>query len=72
MFNECEILGKPVWRQMTELQSRKEVIEGWLSSPDTPPHLAEVLQEMLAATELQLRVLRNQEADSLSPLREAG
>jgi hypothetical protein len=59
MFNRCEIPGEPVWRQMTELQSRKEVIEGWLSSSVVPAQLVEVPQEMLAATELQLKVLRN-------------
>jgi len=72
MFNRCEIPGEPVWRRMTELQSRKEVIEGWLSSSVVPAQLVEVLQEMLAATELQLKMLRNQEPDSSSPLREAG
>lgn len=72
MFNRCEIPGEPVWRQMTELQSRKEVIEGWLSSSVVPAQLVEVLQEMLAATELQLKVLRNQEPDSTSPLRDTG
>ena len=72
MFNRCEIPGEPVWRQMTELQSRKGVIEGWLSSSVVPAQLVEVLQEMLAATELQLKVLRNQEPDSTSPLRDTG
>jgi len=69
MFNQCEFPGEPVWRQVIELQSRKEVIEGWLSSSVIPSQLVEVLQEMLAATELQLQVLRNQDS---SPLREAG
>ncbi len=72
MSNRCEIPGEPVWRQMTELQSRKEVIEGWLSSPVVPAQLTEVLQEMLATTEFRLQLLRNQEPDNLSPLRKAG
>ena len=72
MFMQCEIPGEPVWRQMIELQSRKEVIEGWLSSSVVPAQLVEVLHEMLAATELQLKVLRNREPDNSSPLREAG
>jgi hypothetical protein len=72
MFDRYEIPGEPVWRQMTELQSRKEVIEGWLASSVVPAHLVAVLQEMLAATELQLKLLRNQDSDSSSPLREAG
>ena len=62
MFNQCEIPGEPVWRQVIELQSRKEVIEGWLSSSVVPTQLVEVLQEMLAITERQLPALRNQEA----------
>ena len=61
-FNQCEFLGEPVWRQVIELQSRKEVIEGWLSSSVIPTQLVEVLQEMLAITERQLPALRNQEA----------
>jgi hypothetical protein len=72
MFNPREIPGEPVWRQMTELQSRKEVIEGWLASSVVPIQLVEVLQEMLAATELQLQVLRNRESDNSSLLGEAG
>jgi hypothetical protein len=72
MFDGHEIPGEPVWRQMAEVQSRKEAIEGWLSSSVVPAQLVEVLQEMLAATELQLKVLRNRAPDNSPPLREAG
>jgi hypothetical protein len=74
MFTQHGMSGEPYWRQMMELESRKEVIEGWLSSPDTPSQLVEVLQEMLATTERQLRAVRSQGPDSpsSSPRREAG
>ena len=58
MFTQSGMSGDPCWRQMMELESRKEVIEGWLSSPDTPSQLVEVLQEMLATTERQLQAVR--------------
>ena len=74
MFTQPEMSGEPRWRQMMELESRKEVIQGWLSSPDTPFHLVEVLQEMLATTERQLQAVRSQGTDStgLPTRREAG
>jgi hypothetical protein len=74
MFTQPGMSGEPRWRQMMELQSRKEVIEGWLSSPETPSHLVEVLQEMLATTDRQLRALRRVGLDlpGSSPRREAG
>ena len=71
MFTQPEMSGEPYWRQMVELESRKEVIEGWLSSPDTPSQLVEVLQEMLATTERQLQTVRSHGPGSpdSSPLR---
>ena len=74
MFTQPGMSGEPCWRQTMELQSRKEVIEGWLSSPDTPSHLVEILQEMLATTERQLQAVRSQGLDSpsSSPRRDAG
>ena len=74
MFTQPPMSGEPRWRQMMELESRKEVIEGWLSSPDTPSQLVEVLQEMLTTTNHQLRAVRSQGLDSPSrtPHREAG
>jgi len=72
MFIQGAGSGEAAWRQTMELQSRKEVIERWLSCSIAPTQLIEVLQEMLAATELQLQVLKNQEPDNSSPLREAG
>jgi|HubBroStandDraft_6_1064221.scaffolds.fasta_scaffold05040_4 hypothetical protein len=74
MFTQPGMSGEPRWRQMMELESRKEVIQGWLSSPDTPSQLVEVLQEMLATTERQLRAVRSQGLDGPSPAprREAG
>ena len=73
MFTQSGMSGEPRLRQMIELESRKEVIEGWLSSPDTPAQLVEVLQEMLATTERQLRAVRSRGLDgpSSSPCREA-
>jgi len=66
MFSQPGMSGEPCWRQRMELQSRKEVLEGWLSSPSTPSQLVEVLQEMLATTERQLRAVRSQGPDSPS------
>ena len=63
MYTQSEMSGEPCWRQIMELESRKAVIEGWLSSPDTPCHLVEVLQEMLAIAERQLREVRSQGLD---------
>ncbi len=60
MFTQPGMSGEPRWRQMMELESRKEVIQGWLSSPDTPSHLVDVLQEMLATTEQQLQAVRSE------------
>jgi hypothetical protein len=73
MFKQPAISGEPHWRQMMELESRKEVIEAWLSSSDIPAQLVEVLKEMLATTEHQLQAVRSQGLDSTtsSPLREA-
>ena len=74
MFTQPGMSGEPFWRQMMELESRKEVIQGWLSSPDTPSHLVDVLQEMLTTTERQLQAVRSQGLDgsSSSPRRESG
>ena len=72
MFIQAAGSGETAWRQTMELQSRKEVIERWLSCSVVPTQLIEVLQEMLAATELQLRVLKTHEHDNSSPLRKAG
>ena len=70
MFTQPAMSGEPFWRQMMELESRKEVIEGWLSSPNTPSQLVEVLQEMLVMTECQIRAVRSQDIDtSGSPTR---
>ena len=63
MYTQPEMSREPCWRQIMELESRKAVIEGWLSSPDTPSHLVEVLQEMLAIAERQLREVRSQGLD---------
>ena len=64
MFTQPGMSGEPRWRQMMELELRKEVIERWLSSPNTPCQLVEVLEEMLATTEHQLRAARSQGLDS--------
>ena len=63
MFTQPGVSGEPRWRQMMELESRKEVIRGWLSSPDTPFQLVDVLQEMLATTERQLQAVRSEGVD---------
>jgi len=36
MFTQGPMSGEPSWRQMMELESRMEVIQEWLSSPDIP------------------------------------
>ncbi len=74
MFTQPGVSGEPRWRQMMELELRKEVIERWLSSPDTPSQLVEVLQEMLSTTDRQLQAARSEGIDSTgSPNRhEAG
>ena len=73
MFKQPAISGEPRWRQMMELESRKEVIEGWLSSSEIPAQLVEVLKEMLAATRHELQAVRSQGLDSAtsSPRRES-
>ena len=68
MFTERAGFDGAVWREIMELQSRKEVIERWLSESGTPAQLVEVLQEMLVTTERQLRLLRNQAPDE-KPIR---
>jgi hypothetical protein len=72
MFKQPATSGEPPWRQMMELESRKEVIEGWLSSSDIPAQLLEVLKEMLSTTQRQLQAVRSQGLDSAtsSPRRE--
>ena len=64
MFTQPGVSGEPRWRQMMELELRKEVIERWLSSPDTPSQLVEVLQEMLSTTDRQLQAARSEGIDS--------
>jgi hypothetical protein len=59
MFTEPAGFGEAAWQQTMELQSRKDVIERWLSDPGTPTQLIDVLLEMLANTERQLLLLRN-------------
>jgi hypothetical protein len=61
MFNQCPMSGEAYWQQMLELESRKEVIERWLSSAIIPSQLVEVMEEMLTTTERQLEVLRKQD-----------
>ena len=58
MFNKPEI-AEPAWRQVIELESRKETIECWLSNSDISPQLVEVLREMLKTTARQLQGLRD-------------
>jgi hypothetical protein len=74
MFKQHAISGEPLWRQMMELESRKEAIEGWLSSSDISAQLVEVLKEMLASTEHELQVVRSQGPDrtTSSPRGESG
>ncbi len=67
MFTQRPMSGEPSWRQTMELESRKEVIKEWLSSPDTPSQLVEVLQEMLATTERQLQAVRSQDLENANP-----
>ena len=64
MLTQPGMFGEACWRQMMELELRKEVIERWLSSSDTPRQLVEVLQEMLATTERQLQAVRSEGIDS--------
>jgi hypothetical protein len=73
MFKQPTTSGEPPWQQMMELESRKEVIEGWLSSANIPAQLVEVLKEMLATTEHKLRAVRSRGLDSTtsSPCRES-
>jgi len=63
MFTQGPMSGEPSWRQMMELESRMEVIQEWLSSPDIPSEHVEGLREMLATTERQLAALRSQGLD---------
>ena len=74
MFTQRAMSGEPARRQTMGLQSRKEVIERWLSSTVLPSQLVEVLQEMLTTTEHQLQAVRSQGLDNTgsSPLHEAG
>ena len=74
MTNQRAISGEASWRQVMELELRKEVIERWMSESVIPSQLVEVLQEMLATTERQLQALRSQgpENTSSSPRRESG
>jgi hypothetical protein len=60
MITQPAISGEPSWRQVMELEARKEVIERWLSESVVPSQLVEVLQEMLATTERQLQVIKSQ------------
>ncbi len=69
MFKQPAISGEPTWRQMLELESRKEVIEGWLSCSDVPNQLVEVLKEMLATVEHELQAVRSQGLDSTTSSR---
>lgn len=73
MFKQPAISSEPPWRQMMELESRKEVIEGWLSNSDISAQLVEVLKEMLATTEQQLQAVRNPGPDATTsfPRRES-
>ena len=64
MFAQPARSGEPSWRQMMELESRMEVIRAWLSSSDIPSEILEVLQEMLAATERQLRAVKSQDLEN--------
>lgn len=69
MFTQRLMSGEASWRQAMELESRRKVIKEWLSSPDIPCQLAEVLQEMLATTERQLQELISQGLDDASSSR---
>jgi hypothetical protein len=57
MITQRAISGESSWRQVMELEARKEVIERWLSESVIPSQLVEVLQEMLATTERQLQAI---------------
>ena len=67
MFIHPPIPGEPSWRQMMELESRKEVIKEWLSRPDIPLEIVEALQEMLATTERHLQAMKNQGIENTHP-----
>lgn len=60
MFPQRAMPGDPAWQRVMELQSRKEVIERWLSSTAVPCQLVEALQEMLATTKRELQALEDQ------------
>jgi len=68
MIAQRAVSGEPCWRQVMELESRQEVIEGWLSDPGISSQLVEVLQEMLATTECQLEEVRSQPCHRLAGL----
>ena len=74
MFTQRAMPDDPSWRQVMELQSRKEVIERWLSSTTVPCQLVEALQEMLATTKRELQALEDQAGSnkSSSVYRQAG
>ncbi len=74
MITQRAISGEPSWRQVMELEARKEVIERWLSESIIPSQLVEVLQEMLATTERQLKAIRSQAPENTrsSPRHESG
>ena len=73
MFTHFARSGEPSWRQMMELESRKEVIKEWISSAGIPSEIIEVLQEMLATTERQLQTVTSQDLENAthSPFRKA-
>jgi hypothetical protein len=64
MFPQRPMSREASWRQVMELESRKEVLKEWLSSSDIPSHLVEVLQELLVTTERQLQAVRSQDLES--------
>ncbi len=72
MFPQRLMSGESSWRQITELESRKEVIKEWLSSSEIPSHLVGVLQEMLATTERQLQAVKSQDRENVNPSPPAG
>jgi len=67
MFTHFARPGESSWRQMMELESRKEVIKEWLLSPGIPSEIIEVLQEMLATTERQLQTVTSQDLENATP-----
>jgi hypothetical protein len=46
--------------RIMELQSRRQVIENWLSTADIPDQFVGDIQEMMAVIEAELAVLRDQ------------